>query len=104
MSLIRLLVATLVAASLAACTTTVQFTSNTPGAEVTYLGKRIGVTPFTYDVQDQFGWFSVYEFKATRAGYKPKVVSFAERTPLDAQGVVSPIIHFDLSPEVPPAK
>lgn len=84
------------AALLAACTTTAQFSSNPPGAEVVYLDKVIGVTPFQFDVQDQFGWFSVYEFKATRAGHKPKVLSFAERTPLDHNNVVPKAIHFEL--------
>jgi hypothetical protein len=92
----RALVTAATLALLAACTTTAQFSSNPPGAEVVYLDKVIGVTPFQYDVQDQFGWFSVYEFKATRAGHKPKVLSFAERTPLDHNNVVPKAIHFEL--------
>ncbi|TDM08404.1 MAG: hypothetical protein C4K60_02820 [Ideonella sp. MAG2] len=86
----------LAATALAACTTTTQFSSNPPGAEVTYLNKVIGVTPFQYEVQDQFGWFSVYEFKATRAGHASKVLSFYERTPLDHNNVIPKAIHFDL--------
>ena len=89
----------LLTASLAACTTTAQFTSNPPGAEVTYLNKVIGLTPFKYDVQDQFGWFSVYEFKATRAGHKERLLKFNERTPFDHNNVVPTSIQFELEPD-----
>lgn len=95
-TLLRIVFASLAASTLAACTTTAQFTSNPPGAEVVYLDKVIGVTPFNYDVQDQFGWFSVYEFKATRAGQKPLLLKFHERTPLDHNNVIPKAIHFEL--------
>lgn len=95
-NLLRTVFISVVTAALAACTTTAQFTSNPPGAEVVYLEKVIGVTPFSYDVQDQFGWFSVYTFKATRAGHQPQVLVFSEPTPLDHNNVIPRAIHFEL--------
>ncbi|MEK8029210.1 hypothetical protein AACH06_00130 [Ideonella sp. DXS29W] len=82
---------------LAGCATQVQFESSPPGAEVTYdrNGTVLGTTPFSMSIKDDFGWFSVYQFTARLDGYEPVVLSFAERTPLDAQQVVPSVVRFE---------
>jgi hypothetical protein len=82
---------------LAACSTTVEFTSNPSGARVAYRGETIGTTPFQMPVTDQFGWFSTYAFTATAEGYQPQTVEVRELTPMDAQGVLPKKIHFTLN-------
>jgi hypothetical protein len=84
----------LVALALSGCVTPVQFESSPPGAQVTYEKKGVvlGTTPFDMRIKDDFGWFSVYRFVATLDGYEPVVVEFAERTPLDAQQVIPPVV------------
>ena len=85
------------AAGLMGCATHVQFESSPPGAQVTYEQKLrvLGTTPFEVNIKDDFGWFSVYRFVATLEGYEPVVLEFAERTPLDAQQVVPPVVRFE---------
>lgn len=82
---------------LVGCATQVQFESSPPGAQVTYVGKGmvLGTTPFDMTINDDFGWFSVYRFIATLEGHEPVIVEFAERTPLDAQQVIPPVVRFD---------
>lgn len=85
-----------VAGMLGACTTMVEFKSNPPGASVSYLGQTIGTTPFTYGVSDQFGWWSVYTFTASRDGYETQSISYPEPTPLHAQLVVPSEVQFEM--------
>ncbi len=85
---------------LSACTTMVEFTSSPPGADVKYLDKVIGKTPFTYGVSDQFGWWSTYTFVASRDGFDGQTMVFPERTPLDAQLVVPSKVQFELKSNV----
>lgn len=86
-----------VALMLGGCATQVQFESSPPGAQVTYekKGMVLGTTPFDMRIKDDFGWFSVYRFVATLDGYEPVVIEFAERTPLDAQQVIPPVVRFE---------
>ena len=84
------------AAALGGCATTVHFTSEPAGATVSYKGQAIGTTPFDYQVHDEFGWFSQYDFVATLDGYPPATLTFKEKTPLDAQQVVPPQVNFVL--------
>jgi len=95
MRIVRL-AALALAASLAGCATAVHFTSEPPGATVSYKGQTLGKTPFDYEVHDQFGWFSEYDFTATLEGYQPSTLAFKELTPLDAQRVVPPQVNFTL--------
>ena len=89
--------ATLVAVTmLGGCATNVHFTSEPTGATVSYKGKAIGTTPFEYDVHDEFGWFSQYDFVAGLDGYQPATLTFKEKTPMDAQNVVPPQVNFVL--------
>lgn len=86
-----------VAFLLGGCVTQVQFESSPPGAHVTYeqRGMALGTTPFSIEINDDFGWFSVYRFVATLEGYEPVIVEFIERTPLDAQQVVPSVVRFE---------
>lgn len=83
---------------LGACTTTIDFQSQPPGATVTYRGQTLGVTPFRADVHDHFGWFSQYEFTASKAGYRSHTLRFDERTPLDHNNVLPLRMDFQLPP------
>lgn len=92
------------AASLAlgGCATQVQFESSPPGAQVTYVqkGRVLGNTPFDMTINDDFGWFSVYRFIATLEGHEPVIIEFSERTPLDAQQVIPPVVRFEFKKPV----
>ena len=81
---------------LSACSTMVDFSSEPSGAAVTYQGKEIGVTPFQYQLKDQFGWFSVYEFTANKSGFQPSTLVFKEATPMDNANAVPPVVKFEL--------
>jgi hypothetical protein len=72
----------------------VQFTSEPPGAMVTYAGKPIGTTPFVYDVRDVFGFFSTYEFTARLPNHPDVTLSFTEPTVFYAQSVVPGEVSF----------
>lgn len=87
-------------ALLGGCATQVHFESSPPGARVDYEQRNLvlGTTPFDTTLTDDFGWFSTYSFTATLQGYEPATVDFQERTPLDAQNVLPPVVHFDLKP------
>jgi hypothetical protein len=74
----------------------VSFTSAPAGATVKYLDKDIGVTPFTKDVYDQVGWYSVYEFQATKPGFQPDTQKFYEKSISDHNNVVPDSINFVL--------
>jgi len=72
----------------------VRFTSEPAGAAVSYQGTTIGITPFDYDVRDEFGFFSTYSFTAHLPNRTDTSVSFREPTVLDAQGVVPETVNF----------
>lgn len=74
----------------------VAFTSTPAGANVKYLNKDIGVTPFTKDIYDQPGWYSVYEFEASKPGYQAATQKFEEKTVPDNVNVVPDTINFVL--------
>ena len=88
---------------LGGCATQVHFESSPPGARVVYEERNLvlGTTPFDATIYDDFGWFSTYRFSATLDGHETKSVEFHERTPLDAQLVVPPVVSFDLQPRGP---
>jgi hypothetical protein len=85
-------------ALLGGCTTTIDFDSQPRGATVTYRGQTLGVTPFRAGVHDEFGWFSRYEFTASKAGYRSHTLRFDERTPLDHNNVLPLRMDFQLPP------
>ena len=102
----RLCASAAIAATLAllgGCATRVRFESSPPGARVDDEQRKLvlGTTPFETTVRDDFGWFSTYRVIATLPGYEPAVVEFRERTPLDAQNIVPPVIRFELKPRGP---
>ena len=74
----------------------VKFTSQPTGATVTYQGATIGTTPFVYDVRDQFGFFSTYEFTAQWPNRPAVTLVFREPTVFHAQGVVPETVDFTL--------
>ena len=90
-------------ALLGGCATQVHFESSPPGARVDYEQRNLvlGTTPFDTTLTDDFGWFSTYTFTATLPGYEPATIELHERTPLDAQNVLPPVLHFDLKPRGP---
>jgi hypothetical protein len=75
----------------------VQFNSEPPGAAVSHEGRTIGITPFVYDVRDDFGFFSTYEFVAHLPNRPDVSASFTERTVFDAQGVVPDVVNFSFA-------
>ncbi|WP_374566482.1 hypothetical protein [Ideonella sp.] len=95
------LIAVSMLAGLAGCATPVHFESDPPGAEIVYEQRlqTLGTTPFDLTINDDFGWFSVYRFTATLAGYEPVTLEFRERTPLDAQQVVPSLVRFEMKPK-----
>jgi hypothetical protein len=72
----------------------VRITSEPPGAVVTFDGKTIGTTPLVFDVRDEFGFFSTYEFVAHLPNRADATASFKETTVLDAQGVVPETVNI----------
>ena len=76
----------------------VSFTSAPTGATVKYLNKDIGVTPFKTDISDQVGWYSVYEFQASKPGFQPDTQKFSEKSIPDNNNVVPDTVNFVLKP------
>ena len=75
----------------------VRFTSEPPGAAVSYEGRTIGITPFVHDVRDDFGFFSTYAFTAHLPNRPDVAASFTEQSLLDAQGVVPETVNFSFA-------
>lgn len=81
----------------------VQFSSDPPGAVVTHRGKEIGTTPFAFDVRDEFGFFSRYEFTAKVPDRADVTLTYIESTVLHSQGIVPKELKFTFG-EPKPAK
>jgi hypothetical protein len=89
---------------------TVSFTSTPPGASVKYFdkasypgytlydGAEIGVTPFTKEIYDQPGWYTVYEFQASKAGFQTDTQKISEKSVPDHNNVLPDTINFVLKP------
>ena len=90
------------AVALSACSSMVRFESDPPGATVLYEGKLIGVTPFTYELKDEVGWFSAYSFTATLPGYFQATRTYHEGWgPFTAQHIVVSPVQFKLVKQEP---
>jgi len=88
----------------------VTFKSEPPGASVKYFdkaaypgytlygGQEIGVTPFTKNIYDQPGWFSEYEFQASKPGFKTDTQVIREMSVPDHNNVLPETINFVLKP------
>jgi len=89
---------------------TVSFTSDPPGASVKYFdktnypgyplydGKEIGVTPFKKEIYDQPGWYTVYEFQASKSGFQTNTQKIEEQSVPDHNNVLPETINFVLKP------
>lgn len=76
-----------------------RITSEPTQASVSLNGRYIGTTPFSHDVKDKWGSYSVYAFTAEKEGYGADTKIIREENLFDdARAVIPPHIHFILQP------
>ena len=89
----------LVVATAVGCSGVTRITSDPSKASVSLNERFIGTTPFSHEVKDRWGWYSVYIFTAEKEGYEPDTKIVREENFIDdPRSVIPPQIHFVLQP------